>query len=200
MHRFSTTLFALSTAGLLGLSSAAQATDYQFDKAHTNIQFAVNHNGISSFLGQFQQFEGSFDINEQDLTQSSFSVTIKTASVDTDVKALDDHLKNEDFFNVSQHPEMTFTSKQLVQVGPNRYAVQGDLTMLGKTLPVTLDARLNFQGKHPLAQYYPQYDTDYLGFSATTTVQRSQWGMGTYAPMLADLVDIRIETELKRSK
>lgn len=183
------------------LSSAPTfAADYQFDKAHTNIQFAVNHNGISNFLGQFQQFDGQFEIDEKNLANSSFKVVIKTDSIDSDVTALDDHLKNEDFLNVNKYPEMTFTSHKLVQVGPNRYAVEGKLTMLGKTQPLTLDATLNFQGKHPLAAYYPQYDTQYLGFSATATLRRSDWGMNTYAPMLADQVDIRLETELKRSK
>lgn len=186
----------------LGLATAlpVSAADYEFDKAHTNIQFGISHSGMSSFLGQFQDFTGKFDINEEDLTQSSFDVVINTASVDSDVPALDDHLKNKDFFDVSKYPEMRFKSERIVQVAADKYAVEGQLTMLDKTLPVTLDTRLNFQGRHPLADFFPAYDTQYLGFSATATIRRTEFGMGYKAPMLGDQVNITIETELKRKQ
>lgn len=189
---------ALASMGFLA-SLPALATDYVFDKAHTNIQFSVNHNGLSNFLGQFQAFDGQFKIDEKDLTKSSFNVVVKTASVDTDVKALDDHLRNQDFFDVTKHPEMTFKSREIIKISGDKYAVKGDLTLLGKTLPVTLDTRLNFQGKHPLASFFDQYNTDYLGFSATTSIRRSDFGMTTYAPALADQVNIILEAELKRT-
>lgn len=194
-----TCISSLFVAGL-AFSSHTLATEYVFDKAHTNVQFAVNHNGISNFIGQFQEFDGQFNIDEKNLTASEFQVSIRTASVDTDVKALDDHLKNADFFDVEKHPEMTFKSGKITQVSTDKYEIQGELTMLGKTLPLTLDARLNFQGRHPLASYYEQYDTEYLGFSASATLNRSDYGMATYGPMLADQVKITLETELKRTK
>ncbi len=186
----------------LGVAMAlpVSAADYTFDKAHTNVQFGVSHNGLSNFLGQFQDFSGTFDINEEDLTQSSFEVVIQTASVDTDVPALDDHLKNADFFDVGKYPQMRFKSERIVQVTANKYAVEGQLTMLDKTLPVTLDAQLNFQGRHPLADFFPVYDTRYLGFSATASIRRTDFGMTTYAPMLGDQVNITLEAELKRKQ
>jgi len=190
----------LTTSALLALtlSNTTLASDYVFDTEHTNVQFAVNHNGLSNFIGQFQSFDGKFKVNEKDLTKSSFNVTIDAASIDTDVKALDDHLKNEDFLDVARYPKITFKSGKITQVSNDRYAVEGELTMHGQTRPVTLDARLNFQGRHPLADYFDQYNRDYVGFSASTTLLRSDFGMTTYAPALADQVNIRIETELKR--
>ncbi|WP_261841224.1 YceI family protein [Aliamphritea ceti] len=190
---------ALCSLGLV-MALPATAADYEFDKAHTNVQFGISHNGLSNFLGQFQDFTGKFDIDEKDLTKSSFDVIIKTASVDTDVPALDDHLKNADFFDVNKYPEMRFKSERIVQISADKYAVEGQLTMLDKTLPVTLDTRLNFQGRHPLADFFPAYDTQYLGFSATASIRRTEFGMMTYAPMLADQVNITLEAELKRKQ
>lgn len=190
---------ALCSLGLV-MALPAAAADYEFDKAHTNVQFGISHNGLSNFLGQFQDFAGKFDIDEKDLTKSAFDVVIKTASVDTDVPALDDHLKNADFFDVNKYPEIRFKSERIVQISADKYAVEGQLTMLDKTLPVTLDARLNFQGRHPLADFFPAYDTQYLGFSATASIRRTEFGMMTYAPMLADQVNITLEAELKRKQ
>jgi len=191
-HAFTCALLASS------LSFTASAADYVFDKDHTNIQFAVSHNGLSNFIGQFQGFEGKFKIDEKDLTASSFSVEIDADSIDTDVPALDKHLKQDDFLDVAKYPKLRFVSQGIRQVSSDKYAVTGELTMHGVTKPVTLDARLNFQGRHPLADFYDNYKTDYLGFSATTSINRSDFGISTFAPMLADQVEIRLEAELKK--
>ena len=195
----------LAAAGLavtlaLGAAGTASAGDtYSFDKNHTEIMFIYNHVGLSDQSGRFDDFDGTLVFDQKDVTKSSLDVTIKTASVDTDVEALDTHLKSADFFSADVHPEMRFVSTAVRQTSTKTGQVEGDLTINGQTRPVTLDVTFNFQGEHPLAPYIETYaGAPYAAFSARTTLLRSDFGLGKFAPLTSDTVDIVIEAEMRQ--
>lgn len=183
-------------AALLGAAAAlapAQAADtFAIDPDHTNIIFAVGHFGYSRVIGQFQEFEGSFVFDQDDVTRSSVEVTVMADSADTDHEARDKHLKSPDFFNAVEFPEVTFTSTAVEKTGDNTGRITGDLTLLGVTKPVTLDVTFNKIAPHPLPNYN---GVVVAGFTARTTIKRSDWGMSKFTPALGDEVELWIEAE-----
>ncbi len=184
----------------LTLGTAAQAADsYAFDKGHTKILFFWNHLGMSNQSARFDDFDGTLVFDAEKPETSRIEVTIKTASVDTDVPAFDDHLRSSDFFNAEEHPEITFVSTAARKTGAKTGQVDGDLTIKGVTKPVTLDVTFNFMGEHPLSAFSENYKgAQYVAFSARTRVLRSDFNVGLYAPLTSDTVDIMIETELRK--
>ena len=191
---------ALSLALGLGAGTAAQAANtYTFDKGHTKILFFWNHLGLSNQSARFDDFDGQLVFDPEKVETSKIDVTIKTASVDTDVPVFDDHLKSADFFNAEKHPEITFVSTGVRKTGIETGQVDGDLTINGVTKPVTLDVTFNFMGEHPLSAFNENYKgAQYAAFSARTRVLRSDFNVGLYAPLTSDTVDIMIETELRK--
>lgn len=174
------------------VDGARAAETFKVDRDHTNIVFIVNHLGYSRMIGQFQEFDGQFAFDEQAVENSSVELTIKTASVDTDHQARDDHLRSPDFFNAAEFPEMTFKSTKIEKTGDKTGKITGDLTLLGVTKPVTLDVTFNQKAPHPL----PQYNGVLVaGFSATTKLLRSDFGMKTFVPAIGDEIEIIIEVE-----
>lgn len=167
----------------------AAAEKYTFEQPHTQILFSVNHLGFSHSTGRFNDFDGHFTLDRENLANSSVDVTIKTASVDMSHEAWEAHLKNADFFNVEKFPEMTFKSTKVELTGDNTANVTGDLTLLGVTKPVVLAVTHNKSGDHPMKGVYM------AGFSATATVKRSEFGMNYGLPNVGDDVQIRIEVE-----
>jgi polyisoprenoid-binding protein YceI len=183
------TLLAATALLLASTPSVAASEQFEFDKAHTQIIFAVNHLGFSNSHGKFLDFDGGFTLDEDKPEKSSVNVTIKTASIDMDDQKWDDHLKNEDFFNVEKFPDMTFKSTKVELTGDKTAKVTGDLTLLGVTKPVTLDVTLNKTGVHPYSKKYV------AGFSATGTLNRSEFGMTYGLPGVGDEVKLIIEVE-----
>ena len=179
--------------GVVPAAQPAQAAEtFAIDLAHSNIVFLIDHLGYSRMIGQFQDFEGSFVFDEADVTKSTLSVTVQTASVDTDHEARDNHLRSPDFFNAAEFPEMTFKSTAIERTGDNTGKITGDLTLLGTTKPVTLEVTFRKKAPHPV----PQYNGVLVaGFSARTSIQRSEWGMKTFVPSLGDEIEIWIEIE-----
>lgn len=189
----------IAASGLVHLTVHAAPATYAFDKAHTSVQFAIQHHGISTFRGRFNDVDGKVVFDPEKPEASSAEVTIKAASVDTNVPKLDDHLRNPDFFEVEKFPDITFKSTGVKKASRNRLQIEGNLTMHGHTRPVVLDAMINFTGTHPLSEYSDKYKgATYAGFSARTTILRSDFDMGLYTPSLSDTVDLILEVELRK--
>lgn len=191
--------FALSLLAL-GLALPASAADrYSFDTGHSQLLFTYNHLGLSTQHARFVGFEGSVAFDPENPADSSVEVTIDLASVRTVSSMLDDDLKSENFFDVANHPTATFKSTEVRQTGAATGLITGDLTIKGITRPVTLDVTFNFAGEHPLAPYMEWYaGAYYSAFSARTTILRSDFDLGLYAPLTSDAVTIKIEAELRR--
>ena len=179
-----------------GVANAAK--NYALDTGHTEIRFLYDHVGLSTQSGEFRDFEGTLVFDQENLANSKVDVTIRTASVDSGVKALDKHLRSADLFDVEKFPTITFKSTEIIQTGAKRGRVIGDLTIKGKTHPVAMDVVFNFDGPHPLAPFINFYaGANYVAFSARGSVIRSDFDLGFGSPLTSDKIDIVIETELR---
>ena len=183
-------VLALSSAGAL-----AEPKNYKLDPSHTTVAFLVNHIGFSRMLGRFIELEGDFTYDEDTQTLSNLRVTVQTKSVYSAHKARDEHVRNKDFLNAKEHPEMVFTADGGTPEGPNQGKVTGQLTLLGQTHPLTLDVTLHKSDVYPFG-----HSRHTLGISVRGSVLRSQYGMtyGVAAGMVGDAVDVIIETEAIR--
>lgn len=181
----------LAFASLLGAAMSAQAAavTYKLDPGHTMVLFSWNHFGYSNPTADFGLGEGTLVFDEQQPAKSSVDVTLPLAQLDTHVPALDKHLKEADFFNADKYPTVNFKSTQVQPLGGNKFKVTGNLTVHGVTKPVVLDATLNKVGPHPMSK------AQSIGFDATASINRSDFGVGAYVPNVSDEITIRITTE-----
>ena len=181
----------LALAGLLGAAVSVQAAPvtYKLDPSHTMVLFSWNHFGYSNPTADFGLGEGTLVFDEQHPAASSVQVTLPLAMLDTHVPALDEHLKKPDFLDADQYPVVTFKSTEVQPLGGNKFKVTGKLTVHGVTKVVVLDATLNKIGPHPMSK------AQSIGFDATASIKRSDFGMGAYVPNVSDAVNIRITTE-----
>ena len=185
----------------LGLAVASVATlslakpvAYQIDPTHTATVFAWNHFGFSTPSANFSDIQGTISVDNAKPANSAVNVTIPLSSLNTNVKALDDHLKNADFFDAEKYPNITFKSTKVQALGQNKYKITGDLTVKNVTKPVVLDAVLNKQGVHPMTK------AESIGFNATTSFDRSAFGVGAYVPNVGDKITVNITTEASVAK
>jgi polyisoprenoid-binding protein YceI len=166
---------------------------YTIDASHTELGFAVRHMAVSKVRGRFSTFEGTIQIGEQP-ADSKASLTIEAGTVDTRDETRDAHLRTNDFFDVANHPTWTFVSTSIKPEGLTEFKVEGDLTIRGVTRQVTLDATLEGVVTDP-------YGNHRIGFSASTSINRDDFGVSFGAVMeagglvVAKKVDIQIELE-----
>ncbi len=175
----------------VAFAGPAAAKTYAIDPAHTSIVFRVNHLGFSNVFGRFNQFDGALDF-DGDWTGGKVELTIQAGSIDTAVSKRDDHLRSPDFFNAEEFPTISFESSGVTKSTDTTGVLEGNLTMLGVTKPVRLEVTFNKVGPHPNPQ---MAGVEVAGFSATTTVKRSEFGMKTMVPNLGDDIEIWIEVE-----
>lgn len=169
--------------------SAAPSGAYKTDPLHAYITFSYNHMGMSNPRVRWRSWTGELDWDAEDPTASAIFVEIDAASVDSGVDEFDGHLKAEKFFDVANYPEITFQSTSIERTGPNTGRIAGDLTIKGVTKPAVLDAVINGAASNDQAKMHA------LGFSATTTIRRSDFGVDAYTPYVSDDVAISIEAE-----
>jgi len=180
----------------LGLAVASVATlslakpvAYQIDPTHTATVFSWNHFGFSTPSANFSDIQGTINVDNAKPANSSVNVTIPLSSLNTNVKALDEHLKTADFFDAAKYPNITFKSTKVQALGKNKYKITGNLTVKDVTKPIILDAVLNKQGVHPMTK------AESIGFNATTSFDRSAFGVGAYVPNVGDKITVNITTE-----
>ncbi|MCM8512054.1 polyisoprenoid-binding protein [Acinetobacter bereziniae] len=169
--------------------SVAKPVDYKIDQTHTATVFTWNHFGFSTPSANFSDIQGTISVDNAKPADSSVNVTIPLASLNTNVKALDEHLKTPDFFDAEKYPNITFKSTKVQALGKNKYKITGNLTVKDVTKPVVLDAVLNKQGVHPMTK------AQSIGFNATTSFNRSAFGVGAYVPNVGDKITVNITTE-----
>jgi len=167
------------------------AGTYRADTNHTQVVWAVNHFGISPLSGAFGASGGTLEFNPARPSAARVTVTFNVADMSTTVPAFTTHLSSADFFDVARFPTATFTSTS-VRVNGNRARITGNLTLKGITRPVTLDARFFGAGEHPTTRKLN------IGFSATTSINRSDFGLGYGLPLVPNQVDLRIAAAFER--
>ncbi len=174
---------------LLAGTATAELKNYNIDASHSRIMFDVSHLGFSVMPGIFREFDVDLSYDEQRPERSTLAVTIKTDSIDMFHDKLNAHLKNADFFDVKQHPTMTFRSTKVEPGADGTARVTGDFTLLGKTMPLVLQVQLNQQGTHPMRR------AAWIGFNASGELDRTEFGMDKYAPGIGAQIKFRITTE-----
>ena len=188
-------LVAIIVLVLGSVPAIAEPARYELDPAHTTVAFLVEHAGYAKTLGQFARASGGYTFDDASGTLSSLRVVVATDSVDTHHEARDRHLRSADFLDTAKHKEMTFAASAARRTGGNTFAVTGELTLLGRTRPLTLEATVNKSEPYPFGDR-----ADVMGVSARATLKRSDFGMtyGVADDLVGDDVEIIIELEARR--
>ena len=176
---------ALAVAAL----PAFAAQKYTLDPSHSQVVFSYNHLGFSTTYGMFSGWTGEITFDEADPAASSVSVSIPTSAMFTGWEQRDGHFSSADFFDISEEDMVTFTSTGIEVTGENTALITGDVTINDTTKTIVLDATLNQSAEHPMMQ------KPFLGFDATTTLLRSDFGLGAFAPAISDEVELLISIE-----
>ena len=191
--QFKTLSLGLAVAIASSVTLAAPV-DYKIDPTHTATVFSWNHFGFSTPSANFTDIQGVIKVDNAKPANSSVEVTIPISSVNTNVPALDKEFQEEAWFNAAKYPNITFKSTKVETKDKKHFKITGDLTVKGVTKPVVLDAVLNKQGEHPMAK------VPAIGFNATTSFDRSAFGIGNYVPNVGDKITVNITTEATAAK
>lgn len=186
---------AAATAAVLAAGLAqAEPVKYVLDASHSQIVFNYNHLGFSTSYGMFSGFDGEIMFDQDKLAESSVAVSFPVKTMLTGWEARFAHFMSPDFFDAADDEMVSFVSTGIEVTGEKSAKITGDLTLNGVTKPVVLDAMLNQVGDHPMA------GKPWAGFSATTTVLRSEFGLGLYAPYVSDEVQIALSVEAMKAE
>lgn len=180
-------LIACALAGTLSASAFA-ADSYTIDPRHTFPSFEISHLGFSIQRGRFNKTTGKVTLDTA-ARAGSIDVSIDAASINTGLAELEKHLQGEDFFDAAKYPAITFTSKKLKFDGDKLVGADGDFTMHGVTRPVSLKI------DHFQCALHPMTKKPACGANATTSIQRSEFGVSKYVPAVGDEVKIVIQVE-----
>ena len=182
----------LSAAALLAFAVApafAAPVTYKLDPAHTSVVAQWNHFGFSNPFAHFGNVEGTLVYDAANPGNSSVQVTLPLSGLESFTPKFNEHLRSADFFDAASFPNATFKSTKVEAAGAGKFKVTGELTIKDITRSVVLDATLNKAADHPMSK------APTIGFDATTTISRTEFGVGAYAPNVGDTVTLRITTE-----
>lgn len=185
---FRTTAFATAFALLAG-AAFAEPKAYSFDTGHSQIVFTYEHLGFSTTTGMFSGIQGEIEFDPEAPENSAVKANFPLSSLMTGDAGRDEHFLSPDFFGAEENPAASFHSTSVEVTGENTALITGDLTLNGITKEVVLDATLNQHDTHPMEE------KEWLGVDATTTLLRSDFDMGTYAPAVSDEVTVRLSIE-----
>lgn len=187
---FKTMLALMSLMFLLAVPVMAENT-YEIDPSHSSILFGIKHFGASHVYGRLNNPVGTLSFDEKNPEKSSVVIEVKAADIDTANQKRDDHLKGAEFFNIEKFPAISFKSSSVEKQGQQEYQIKGDLTFLGKTRTITVQAQHIGFGKDPWGGYR-------TGFESKFTIKRSDFGMDFMQGPLGD--DVQIITSIEAVK
>jgi polyisoprenoid-binding protein YceI len=193
MTRFLTAA-ALTGALLTAPAAFAEPEKYVLDASHSQVLFSYDHLGFSTTWGMFSGFEGEIMFDQDAPANSSVTVSFPVRSMFTGWEARFNHFMADDFFGADESEMVTFTSTGIEVTGEDTANITGDLTLNGITRPVTLVAELTQTGNHPMA------NKPWAGFNATTTLKRSDFELGLFAPAVSDEVEVQISIEAMKAE
>lgn len=185
-----------SLIGIMALAAplaTAQTSTWAPDKAHSEVDFSIIHMDLSNVRGHFGNIGGTIITNDSDITKSTVNVTIDVTSIDTGVAYRDSDLKSPNFFDVAKFPTATFVSTSVVKSG-NGLVVSGNLTLHGVTRPVVL------QVDGPTGPVTGMDHKPHSGFSAVTTINRSDFGIGANVPTAVAGNEVKLTIDLDIAK
>lgn len=188
----------LATQGLAqqvpsGSPAAVKAGTYRIEPSHTQITFTLSHFGFTEFSGFFSGASGSLRIDPANIAAAKLDVSLPVSSVQTTSGKLDGELRGDQWFDAEKFPVATFTSTKVVRGNVGKATIAGNLTLHGVTRPVILEARFVGAGVNPIDK------TETIGFSATGTIKRSEFGVKQYVPLIGDEVHLSISGAFTRA-
>lgn len=166
---------------------------YKSEQGHAYVAFQYSHQGFSKPIIRWGTTDATVTFDADNPENSKLTVTLPVKDIDTGVAAWDDHIKGEGFFDLANHPEITFVSTDIEQIRDGYGTLTGELTIKGVTKPFTLTGTVNKVGKHFRS------GVDMFGVSATGQLKRSEFGVDKYAPM-ADDIEIMVEVEFQKAE
>ena len=183
--------FLVCSAVFVFISSAfAQLETWKIDPAHSAAQFSVRHLGISTVRGEFKKVSGSANYDPTDPAKTSIEATIDATTIDTRVDKRDNDLRGPEFFDVQKYPTITFKSKRTEAAGTGKLKITGDLTIHGVTREVVLDV------DGPTPPIKDPKGNSHMGASATTKINRKDFGVSGAPTVAGEEVSITIDVEL----
>ena len=187
-------LFAAAPPPAVSTNPATvQAGTYKVESSHTRVQFTVSHLGFTDWWGDFTGVTGTLLLDPTRPAGSRVDISVPVASVSTTNSVLDGELRSADWFDAARYPAIRFLSTRIVRTGPSKAMITGNLTFHGVTRLVTLDARFVGAGPHPMTKAYS------IGFNATTTIRRSDYGVKMDIPLVGDETTIRISAGFEKA-
>ena len=180
-------------SGILALAAPlalAQTTTWTSDPNHSEVDFSISHMSVSNVHGRFGHVTATIAYNATDVTKSTVTATIDVAGLDTGEEARNNHLKTPDFFDVATYGTATFTSTSVAKSGSG-LTISGNLTLHGVTKPVVLTA------EGPRGPVDGMDHKPHAGFSATTTIKRTDFGIGAKFPAAIVGDDVKLDIELE---
>lgn len=195
-----TNLLLASLLFAAGSTVKADTERWLIDDSHASIGFMVDHIGFARVLGMFLEVQGSFEYDPASMHLAGGQVTIPVASVFTNHDKRDEHLLDPDFFDSGTHPYMVFTATGFEPTGEHEGRLSGELDLLGRRNPVTLDVTINRIDEYPFSPGLFQARPYVLGASLRGTLRRSDWGMdyGVADGLVGDEVELILEVEARR--
>ncbi len=167
---------------------------YVRDDRHAYISFSYSHLGLSNPQLFFDEFDATLELDSANMNNTAVSITIDAATIDSTVPELDDDLRSARFFDVANHPKITFQSTAFEQSSEDTGRLTGDLTVRGVTRSVTLDVKINSAAMNRMTR------KEMIGVSATGTINRSDYGLDTLLPMIGDEVSLHIQVEFEKAR
>lgn len=196
MKDFVWRLCLFSLLSFFGATGPVAAADYVIDPDHTSIHFRVGHFHFSQVQGSFRKISGEFSFDPANAEASKVRVVVDVGSIDTNNRARDKHMRDPSYFDVVRYPTAVFSSTRIVVTGSRTGLMTGDLTILGVTIPVTLEVTFNGIAPHPLGKDFDRYRGIIVaGFSARTTISRNSFGMTNGRGEKGDKAELSIEVE-----
>jgi polyisoprenoid-binding protein YceI len=187
--------FRIAALFAFGAAATAQATTYTLESNYTQAQFRWDHLGFSNPGAQLAQGAGRLEFDPMNPAMSRVEVTFPLSTLATGVPDLDEHLKSEDFFEIAKYPTAAFVSTKVEPgTGAGKFEVTGNLTLHGVTRPVMLEASLLKTGNNV------RTGVASIGFDATATIMRSDFGLGAYVPQVGDAVRIQLTIQGAEAK
>ena len=183
-------VLVLSSALAMVAAAGAQSATWQIDPNHSAAQFSVRHLGVSTVRGAFTKVSGSATFDPSDPSKTTLNATIDAKTVDTRVEMRDNDLRSPNFLDVQKYPTITFQSKQAKSTGSGKLQISGDLTIHGVTKEVVLDV------DGPSAPIKDPWGNQRIGASASTKINRRDFGVNGAPGGVGDEISITIDTEL----
>ena len=175
-------------------ANQARAGAYELDTDHASVVFSVSHFGFSNFRGRFDGLSGALDLNLDAPENSTVTIDIDMTSLHTGVEELDEELSKPLMFDLTNHTQATFTSDSVNRLSESEATIEGVLTIKGNSQPVSLQARFIGSGTNPLTRRQT------IGFSATGTFKRSDFGLTEWLPFVGDDVSLQIDVEFNQKR